>query len=128
MVKPVKDNNFDDLPSVKDIDKLIHEPARLMIMSYLYVVESADFLFLMRQTGLTFGNLSSHMTRLENAGYLSVEKEFVGKKPNTKLKLTPEGRDAFNDYRDSMSQIFITQGNSRKTDTRNGDDGYGFKS
>jgi len=130
MVKPVKASNFDDLPSVKDIDKLIHEPARLMIMSYLYVVESADFLFLMRQTGLTFGNLSSHMTRLENAGYLIVEKEFVGKKPNTKLMLTPEGRDAFNNYRESMSQIFTPQENSRKTNTRNGngDDGYGFKS
>ena len=110
-----------DLPSVKDIDKLIHEPARLMIMSYLDVVESADFLFLMRQTGLTFGNLSSHMTRLENAGYLTVEKEFIGKKPNTKLKLTPEGRDAFDNYRTSMSQIFKPQGNSRKKDTGNGE-------
>ena len=129
MVKSVKDSNF-DLPSVKDIDKLIHEPARLMIMSYLYVVESADFLFLMRQTGLTFGNLSSHMTRLENAGYLSVEKEFVGKKPNTKLMLTPEGRDAFNNYRENMSQIFTPRGTSRKIDTRDGDgdNGYGFKS
>lgn len=110
-----------DLPSVKDIDKLIHEPARLMIMSYLYVVESADFLFLMRQTGLTFGNLSSHMTRLENAGYLNVEKEFVGKKPNTKLRLTPLGRQSFDGYRRSMSQIFAPQGDSKKAIS---DDGY----
>ena len=111
-----------DLPSVKDIDKLIHEPARLMIMSYLYVVESADFLFLMRQTGLTFGNLSSHMTRLENAGYLNVEKEFVGKKPNTKLRLTPLGRQSFDGYRRSMSQIFAPQGDSKKAISDDGDD------
>ena len=111
-----------DLPSVKDIDKLIHEPARLMIMSYLYVVESADFLFLMRQTGLTFGNLSSHMTRLENAGYLNVEKEFVGKKPNTKLRLTPLGRQAFDGYRRSMSQIFAPQGDSKKAISGDSDD------
>ena len=58
------------------IDKLIHEPARLLIMSNLAVVESADFLFLLGQTGLTFGNLSSHMSRLEEAGYLKVEKKF----------------------------------------------------
>jgi len=130
MVNPVKDYNLGDLPSVKDIDKLIHEPARLMIMSYLYVVESADFLFLMRQTGLTFGNLSSHMTKLEDAGYLSVEKEFVGKKPNTKLRLTSEGRTAFDIYRASMSQIFAPQRDSQKTATRDGDgdDGYGFMS
>jgi len=120
-VKPVTKSSPTDLPSVKDIDKLIHEPARLMIMSYLYVVESADFLFLMRQTGLTFGNLSSHMTRLENAGYLNVEKEFVGKKPNTKLRLTPLGRQSFDGYRRSMSQIFAPQGDSKKAIS---DDGY----
>ena len=120
-MKPVTKSSPTDLPSVKDIDKLIHEPARLMIMSYLYVVESADFLFLMRQTGLTFGNLSSHMTRLENAGYLNVEKEFVGKKPNTKLRLTPLGRQSFDGYRRSMSQIFAPQGDSKKAIS---DDGY----
>ncbi len=94
------------LPGVSSIDKLIHEPARLLIMSHLYVVESADFLFLMRQTGLTFGNLSSHMSRLEEAGYIDVEKEFVERKPHTVLHLTPEGRKAFDDYRKNMSQVF----------------------
>ena len=88
-----------------DINRLIHEPARLMIMSYLYVVESADFLFLMRQTGLTFGNLSSHLSKLEAAGYVAIEKEFVGKKPHTMLRLTNEGRAAFQDYRQSMKQV-----------------------
>ncbi len=88
------------------IDRLIHEPARLLIVSYLAVVESADFLFLMRQTGMTFGNLSSHMSRLEAAGYIDVEKEFVGKKPNTKLHLTEYGRSAFQEYRRNMRHVF----------------------
>jgi len=96
----------EDLPSVRDIDKMIHEPARLLIVAHLYVVESADFLFLMRQTGMTFGNLSSHMSKLEAVGYIDVEKEFVGKKPNTKLSLTQFGREAFEVYRRSMRQLF----------------------
>ena len=95
----------EELPSVGDIDKMIHEPARLLIVAHLYVVESADFLFLMRQTGMTFGNLSSHMSRLEAAGYIDVEKEFVGKRPDTKLSLTRSGREAFEGYRQSMRQV-----------------------
>jgi DNA-binding MarR family transcriptional regulator len=91
-----------DLPPVKEIDRLIHEPARLLIMAHLYVVEGADFLYLMNQTGLTFGNLSSHMSRLEEAGYIEVEKTFVGKRPNTRLRLTDAGRKAFEDYRENM--------------------------
>ena len=87
------------------IDKLIHEPARLNIMTQLYVVESADALFLVRQTGLTWGNLSSHMSKLEAAGYVAVEKAFVGKKPNTMLSLTDEGRAALREYRESMKRM-----------------------
>ncbi|NOR78921.1 MAG: transcriptional regulator [Methanophagales archaeon] len=75
-------------------------------MAYLYVVESADFLFLMRQTGLTHGNLSSHMSKLEAAGYLEVVKEFVDRKPHTMLQLTDKGRTAFQKYRQSMMQVF----------------------
>lgn len=91
-----------DLPPVNEIDRVIHEPARLLIMAHLYVVEAADFLYLMNQTGLTFGNLSSHMTRLEEAGYIEVEKSFVDKRPNTRLSLTDEGRRAFEEYRENM--------------------------
>jgi DNA-binding MarR family transcriptional regulator len=87
------------------IDKLIHEPARFNIMAHLYVVESADFLFLMRQTGLTKGNLSSHMSKLETAGYLEVEKEFLNKKPHTMLRLSDRGRQAFQGYRESMKRV-----------------------
>ncbi|MBN2334416.1 transcriptional regulator [Candidatus Bathyarchaeota archaeon] len=88
-----------------DIDRLIHEPARLLIVAHLYVVEGADFLFLMNQTGLTFGNLSSHMSKLEEAGYIEVEKEFIGKKPNTRLSLTDAGRAAFVMYRENMKGL-----------------------
>ena len=95
----------EDLQPIANIDRIIHEPARLMILALLYVVESGDFTFLMRQTGLTWGNLSSHMSKLEDAGYIEVEKTFKGKKPNTMLRLTDEGRAAFQEYVQSMKQV-----------------------
>lgn len=88
--------------SISDVDKVIHEPARLNIMSHLFVLDRADFVFLMRQTGLTRGNLSSHMSKLEAAGYIEVEKKFVGRKPLTVLRLSREGRVAFQSYRRRM--------------------------
>lgn len=96
----------DNLQPLANIDKVIHEPARLMVLATLYVVESADFVFLMRQTGLTWGNLSSHMSKLEDAEYIEVEKEFVDKKPHTMLHLTEKGRAAFQEYRQQMQQVF----------------------
>jgi DNA-binding MarR family transcriptional regulator len=90
---------------VANIDRLIHEPSRLAVMAHLYVVESADFLFLIRQTGMTWGNLSVHISKLEAAGYLNVRKEFLGKKPHTVVSLTSSGRVAFHDYRKSMKQV-----------------------
>ncbi len=101
-----KNADSEDHQPIAEIDRLIHEPARLMIMAYLYVVESADFLFLMHQTGLTHGNLSSHMSKLEAAGYIEVVKEFVDRKPHTMLQLTDKGRTAFQKYRQSMMQVF----------------------
>ena len=95
-----------DATPLNEIDTVVHEPARLSIMAQLYVVESADFLFLMRQTGLTFGNLSSHLSKLEAAGYVIVKKEFLGKKPHTMLRLTEKGRVAFRRYMQSMKQLF----------------------
>ena len=94
-----------DLQPIADIDRLVHEPARLMILAILYVVESADFLFLMHQTGLTRGNLSSHMSKLEDAGYVDIKKEFVGKIPRTLLRLTDKGREAFQIYRQDMIRV-----------------------
>ena len=75
-------------------------------MAHLFVVETADFLFLQRQTGLTWGNISSHLRKLENSGYVTVKKEFIDKKPHTTLKLTEEGRAAFKEYRKNMKQVF----------------------
>jgi DNA-binding MarR family transcriptional regulator len=95
----------EELQSIGDVDRLIHEPARFMILALLYVVESADFTFLMNQTGLTWGNLSSHLSKLEEAGYVEIQKEFKGKKPHTMLHLTDEGRAAFREYRRSMKQV-----------------------
>ncbi len=88
-----------------DIDQVIHAPARLMMLSCLYVVESADYVFLMRQTGLTWGNLSTHLTKLEEAGYVEIEKEFKGKKPHTTVSLTKRGRAAFRDYKKSLRKV-----------------------
>lgn len=93
------------LHPLADIDQVIHAPARLMVLTYLYVVESADFIFLMRLTGLTWGNLSTHLTRLEEAGYVTIEKEFKGKKPHTVIHLTDQGRAAFREYKKSMKQV-----------------------
>jgi DNA-binding MarR family transcriptional regulator len=88
-----------------EIDRVIHEPAMLLILAYLSVVESADFLFLMNQTGLTRGNLSAHLSKLEAADYVEIKKEFVEKIPRTLLSLTEKGRKAFQQYRRSMRQV-----------------------
>ena len=90
---------------IQDIDRLIHEPSRLMIMANLYVVQSADFLFLQNQTRMTPGNLSAHLSKLEDAGYVEVTKEFIEKKPHTALALTKEGRRAFKEYRRKVKQF-----------------------
>ena len=88
-----------------DIDKIIHTPARLMVLTYLYVVESADYVFLMRLTGLTWGNLFTHLTKLEDAGYITVEKTFKGKKPYTIVHLSDQGGNAFREYKKKMKQV-----------------------
>jgi DNA-binding MarR family transcriptional regulator len=95
----------EDKRNTSGIDRLIHEPARYTIMAYLYVVESTDFLFLVKQTGLTWGNLSAHVGKLEAAGYVYIKKEFLNKKPHTVASLTQEGRFAFETYRKEMMQV-----------------------
>ncbi len=91
--------------SHSEIDRLIHEPARFQVLALLYVIESADFTFIMNQLGLTWGNLSAHITKLEDGGYVAVEKGFKGKRPQTMLSLTREGRKAFQAYRQTMKQM-----------------------
>lgn len=90
------------LRQITEVDRVIHEPARLLIVALLSAVREADFVFLQRQTGLTKGNLSSHLTRLEQAGYLRIDKGFRGKIPQTVCSLTPGGRAAFKTYRAQM--------------------------
>jgi len=97
--------NIEDLQPIENIDRTIHAPARLMILTYLSVVESADFVFLMNHTGLTRGNLASHLSRLEEAGYINVEKEFVERIPRTLIRLSDQGRTAIETYRDNMRQV-----------------------
>ena len=87
------------------IDPVIHAPARLKIMTQLYVVDAADATFLVHQTGLTWGNLSTHLAKLEERGYVSSEKGFRGKVPCTMVSLTRDGRKAFEQYRANMQQV-----------------------
>jgi DNA-binding MarR family transcriptional regulator len=94
-----------DLHPLADIDQVIHAPARLMILTYLYVVESADYVYLLRLTGLTWGNLATHLSKLEEARYIDIQKEFIGKKPHTAISLTQSGRMAFKNYKKSMQQV-----------------------
>ena len=95
-----------DLRSVTELDRLTHEPARLLIVTILANVASADFLFLQRETGLTKGNLSAHLSRLEEARYVKIEKTFKGKLPLTVCKLTASGQKALTQYRQQL-QDFI---------------------
>lgn len=91
-----------DLLGLAEVDRVVHEPARLMILMVLYGVESADFTFLLNATELTWGNLSSHVTKLEEVKYVKVDKAFVGKKPRTMVQLTQTGRQAVDSYRQTM--------------------------
>jgi len=83
---------------IAGLDRLIHEPARLSIIALLYGAEEVDFLFLLKTTGLSKGNLSAHISKLEDAGYVEVKKRFIGKKPNTLYRLTAKGRREFEKY------------------------------
>ena len=94
-----------ELHPLADLDRVIHSPARLMMMTYLYVVESVDFIFLMRLTGLTWGNLSSHLSTLEENGYVNIEKQFIQKKSHTMVNLTDKGRQAFREYKQLLLQV-----------------------
>jgi len=87
------------------LDKLIHEPARLAVISILDTVEKADFLYLQRATGLTKGNLSVHLQKLEEGGLIEIQKTFQGKYPRTLCKLTQNGKTGFQAYKEQMKGI-----------------------
>lgn len=86
-----------------ELDRVIHEPARLLVVALLAGVKEADFLWLQRESELTKGNLSSHLAKLEEAGYVEVQKMFKGKIPLTMLQLTRAGRAAFAEYKKTMN-------------------------
>jgi DNA-binding MarR family transcriptional regulator len=87
------------------LDRLIHEPGRLAILTVLSSVRDADFVFLQRTTGLTKGNLSSHLTKLDEAGLVTIEKRFVRKKPNTNVALTPAGKRRIAHHWDQLERL-----------------------
>jgi DNA-binding transcriptional ArsR family regulator len=90
---------------VSELDRVIHEPARLLIVALLHGVREADFLYLLRDSELTKGNLSSHLAKLEQAGYVEIEKTYRGKVPLTIVRLSRDGRSAFDTYRKSLSGL-----------------------
>ena len=94
------------LQNLSELDRVIHEPARLMLVALLSSVESADFLFLLKESSLTKGNLSVQLSRLEQAGYLQMKKTFRGKILHTEYRLTSKGKSAFEQYRKNLGSIF----------------------
>jgi DNA-binding transcriptional ArsR family regulator len=89
----------------EEINKTVHEPARLKILVYLSMVDTCDFIYLMYMTKLSKGNLSSHLSKLEAAGYVDIKKEFVEKIPRTLLSITDSGEKAFSKYKASMLEL-----------------------
>ena len=105
MVCDTESVSMSSLPeAVMSVDRLVHEPARLVILSALATAEAAEFSFLAFLTGLTPGNLSSHVGKLEAAGYVAVEKGFRDKRPLTTMKITEAGRKALKGYREQMKK------------------------
>src|SRR5436190_19346642 len=90
---------------LQSLNRLVHEPARLAILVALSACDKADFLFLLNITGLTKGNLSSHLSKLEQGGLVEIEKKFEGKTPVTYVTLTLEGKDALKDYWASVDEV-----------------------
>jgi DNA-binding transcriptional ArsR family regulator len=88
-----------------NLDRLVHDPARLAILTALSACERADFLFLQRITGLSKGNLSSHLSKLEEAGMVEIEKRFVEKKTQTLVRLSDQGRGAVASYWKEMEEL-----------------------
>jgi len=96
----------DEYHNLSNLDRVIHEPSRLLLVALLSSVESADFLFLLKESRLTKGNLTVHLSKLEEAGYILVEKTIRGKMPHTEYRLTPQGKAAFDQYRKNLGRIF----------------------
>ena len=100
--KPPRGSDGGNEHPLADIDPVLHSPARLMIATHLFVVDAADAVFLQNMTDLTWGNLSAHLRKLEDAGYVAIEKSFNDRKPRTAIALTDKGRAALRAYRAAM--------------------------
>ena len=108
----------EQLRAIARLDRVIHEPGRMMIVALLAAVEECDFLYLQRETDLNKGNLSSHLARLEEATYVETEKTYRGKVPQTLLRLTPTGREAFNQYCKGLNAALVEQLQSVSADRK----------
>lgn len=97
------ENNY--LQRVDEIDRTVHSPTRLKILIVLSAVENADFTFLARTTGLTRGNLSANLRKLEEVGYISIEKGYVDRIPRTLVELTNVGQNALQTYNENMQAV-----------------------
>ncbi|HSU52464.1 MAG TPA: transcriptional regulator [Candidatus Dormibacteraeota bacterium] len=102
------------LRAINGIDRVIHEPGRLMIVAILSAVKECDFLYLLNETQLSKGNLSSHLAKLEGVEYVQIEKTYRGKVPQTLLRLTGKGRAAFHDYRKELNAALLKQAGAPK--------------
>jgi len=98
----------EQLRVISELDRVIHEPGRLMIIALLAAVKECDFLYLLHETEMNKGNLSSHLARLEEAGYVEIEKTYRGKVPQTLLRLTRSGHAAFEEYRKGLKAAFLS--------------------
>ena len=92
----------------KELDPLLHSELRLGVMSILISVDSADFTYIRKETGATAGNLSVQLEKLSQAGYITIEKGFIGKMPRTTCRITKQGIKAFSDYVEAL-QTYITK-------------------
>ncbi len=95
----------EDFTQLAELDRWIHEPARLAIIATLAGCESADFLFLLNATGLNKGNLSAQAIKLGEAGYIDIQKEFLGRSPHTVYRLTEKGRKALKHYKSQLRRL-----------------------
>jgi len=93
------------MPDLPELDPVVHGKLRLAVLSLLVSVEQADFTWLRDKTGSTDGNLGAQMLKLEEAGYVSVEKRFVARKPQTLYRMTARGRDALAQYVAALKSI-----------------------
>ena len=93
------------MPELPDLDPVVHGKMRLAVLSLLYGVDEAEFTWLREKTGSTDGNLGAHLLKLEEAGYIAVEKKFVARKPMTLYRMTERGREALTGYVEALKQL-----------------------